>query len=49
MSIVIQVENEKLDKEWVFLIMVAREMGITLQEIRSFFEKNSSPVHQFYK
>jgi DNA-binding transcriptional MerR regulator len=46
MSMVIQVENEELDEEWVCLILAAREMGITVDEIRKFLKKSSSPVHQ---
>lgn len=45
MSMVIQVENEELDEEWVCLILLAREMGIAIEDIRKFLEKSSSPVH----
>jgi DNA-binding transcriptional MerR regulator len=46
MSMMIQVEDEKLDQEWVSLILAAREMGITIDEIRKFLKNSSSPVHQ---
>lgn len=36
----IQLEEE-VDREWIELMRMAREMGITPDEIRSFFSKKS--------
>ena len=31
--------ERKLDREWVELILAARELGITAEEIRNFFQE----------
>ncbi|RIV21850.1 DNA-binding anti-repressor SinI [Alicyclobacillaceae bacterium I2511] len=38
-----------LDKEWVDLILEAKSMGLTINEIRAFFETKvlSAPVELF--
>lgn len=32
-----------LDQEWVKLILEAKELGLSLEEIKDFFKKNSQP------
>ena len=35
--------NSELDGEWVNLILVARELGLSKKEIREFLKKNQLP------
>ncbi|MFC3884802.1 anti-repressor SinI family protein [Bacillus songklensis] len=41
MSSRIDVLVKKLDEEWIELIQMAREMGITIEEIREFLASES--------
>ncbi|WP_084822104.1 anti-repressor SinI family protein [Bacillus sp. SA1-12] len=35
------IKENSLDEEWVDLILYARELGISVEEIREFFNKHS--------
>ncbi|PKR86148.1 anti-repressor SinI family protein [Heyndrickxia camelliae] len=35
---------QKLDQEWVDLILAALDMGISVQEIKDFFQQKSSEL-----
>lgn len=35
--------NVKLDSEWVDLMLAARELGLSKEEIREFINKNQLP------
>lgn len=36
--------SQTLDQEWVDLILAALDMGITVQEIKDFFQKKSTEI-----
>lgn len=36
--------SHSLDQEWVDLILAALDMGISVQEIKDFFQKKSSEL-----
>ncbi|WP_462408772.1 anti-repressor SinI family protein [Neobacillus sp. Marseille-QA0830] len=36
-------EAEVIDIEWLALIMEAREIGLTVEDVRSFLDKNTLP------
>ncbi|WP_307563956.1 anti-repressor SinI family protein [Paenibacillus sp. V4I7] len=39
-----QVDTEEFDKEWVNLIMSARKMGLTMEDIRAFLRSPFQPT-----
>ncbi|MFT9848765.1 anti-repressor SinI family protein [Aneurinibacillus sp. REN35] len=39
-------KQNELDQEWVSLMLIARELGITPEEIRSFLKSESNAIHQ---
>lgn len=34
--------NNQIDQEWLELILEAKQLGLSYDEIRTFFEKNAS-------
>jgi hypothetical protein len=34
-----QIDREELDKEWVYLTLLARESGMKIEEVRSFLDQ----------
>ncbi len=39
----LRMHNSELDGEWVNLMLVARELGLSKEEIREFLKKNQLP------
>ena len=37
------ISEKTMDKEWVEMILLAREMGLSIDEIRDFFKKCPRP------
>ncbi|MFH5186052.1 anti-repressor SinI family protein [Paenibacillus sp. TAB 01] len=44
MSVVNPINIEELDADWVHLIMMAREMGISLDEVKAFLKTMTPAV-----
>lgn len=42
----VDVVVEKLDEEWVTLMQTARELGLTIEEIRLFLDSQQNCVHE---
>lgn len=42
MSMMNQIKNEEFDAEWIHLILAARNMGLSMDDVRSFLK---SPLH----
>lgn len=43
MSMINQLKSEEIDAEWITLIMSARKMGLTMDDIRAFLKNPFQP------